>query len=236
MVDKTLRGISIFSKASGLSLNFKKCELFPIHTNSDSSIASIRVESEVKYLGLTISKNLIRREDTNISNRIMDMKKSLCHWLTRDLTIFGRTTLSKGEGISKLIYPCHSLYISSKNINKANSVIFQFLWRNKTHYIKRSRLVKEYDKGGIKAPEFESMVGTFRINWIKSCLSQPESMWFHIPRSLFEKIGGLDFILKCDFEVNRIPIKLSNFHKQILHFWKMIFTHNFSPHNSTLIE
>lgn len=125
MVDKTLRGISIFSKASGLSLNIKKCELLPIHTNSDSSIASIRVESEVKYLGLTISKNLIRREDTNISNCIEDLKKSLSHWLTRDLTIFGRTTLSKGEGISKLIYPCHSLYISSKNINKANSVIFQ---------------------------------------------------------------------------------------------------------------
>ena len=64
--------------------------------------------------------------------------------------------------------------------------------------------MKEYDKGGIKAPESESMVGAFRINWIKSCLLQPNSTWFHIPRSLFEKIGGLDFILKC--EVNRISI------------------------------
>lgn len=67
MVDKTLNTISIFSKASGLSLNIKKCELLPIHTCSDSSIASIRVESEVKYLGLLISKNLIKREDTNIT-------------------------------------------------------------------------------------------------------------------------------------------------------------------------
>ncbi len=234
MVDKTLEIISFFSKASGLSLNIKKCELFPIHTSSDSSIASIRVKSEVKYLGITITKNLIRREDINISKRILDMKKSLSHWLTRDLTIFGRTLLSKAEGISKLIYPCYSLYISSKNLKKANTIIFQFLWRNKTHYIKRSQLVKDYDKGGIRAPEFESMVGTFRINWIKSCLSQPDYMWFHIPRSLFEKMGGLDFVLKCDFDVNRIPVKLSNFHKQMLHFWKMIFTHNFSPHNSTL--
>lgn len=72
-------------------------------------------------------------------------------------------------------------------INKANTVIFQFMWWNKTHYIRRSQLVKEYDKGGIKAPEFESVVGTFRMNWIKSCPSQPNSMWFHIPRSVFEE-------------------------------------------------
>lgn len=99
------------------------------------------------------------------------MKQSLSHWLTRDLTIFGRINLSKSEGISKLIYPRHS-----KNINKANAIIFQFLWKNKIHYIKTSQLVRVYDKGGIKAPEFESMVGTFRINWIKSCLPQPDSM------------------------------------------------------------
>lgn len=81
MIDKSLNAISFFSKAS---LNIKKCELLPIHSSSDSSIASIRVECEVKYLGLTISKNVIRGEDTNISNRIINMKKSLSHWLTRD--------------------------------------------------------------------------------------------------------------------------------------------------------
>lgn len=72
-------------------------------------------------------------------------------------------------------------------INKANTVIFQFMWRNKAHYIRRSQLVKEYDKGGIKAPEFESMAGTFRTDWIKSCPSQPNSMRFHIPRFVFQE-------------------------------------------------
>lgn len=105
-------------------------------------------------------------------------------------------------------------------INKANTVIFQFMWRNKTHYIRRSQLVKEYDKGGIKAPEFESMVVPIT----------PRGSTFQ--GLCLKNIGGLDFILKWDFEVNRIPIKLSNFHKQI-HFWKMMFTHNFPPRNST---
>ncbi len=61
--------------------------------------------------------------------------------------------------------------------------------KNKTHYIKRPQLAKEYDKGGIKALEFEPVVWTFKIKWLKAYLSQPNSMWFHIPRSLFETMG-----------------------------------------------
>ena len=65
--------------------------------------------------------------------------------------------------------------------------------------------LKNYDKGGIKALDFESMFGTLKVKWLKTYLSQPDSMWFHIPRSLFKKIGGLEFILQCDLEVTRIP-------------------------------
>ncbi len=31
-------------------------------------------------------------------------------------------------------------------------------------------------------------------------LAQPNSMW-----CVFKKVGGLDFLLKCDFEVSKIP-------------------------------
>ena len=181
-----------------------------------------------------MSKNVVKREDNNITNRVLDMEKSLSRWLTRDLTIFGRNLLTKAEGISKVIYPCHSMYISPKNVKKANSIIFHFLWKNKTHYIKRSQLVREYEMGGINALDFESMVGTFKTKWLKAFLMQPNSMWFHIPNSIFKHLGGIEFLLKCDFEINKIPIKLSNFHRQILQFWKMLFNHNFSPHGSTL--
>lgn len=57
---------------------------------------------------------------------------------------------------------------------------------------------------------------------------------YTVPRAVFGKIGGLDFLLKCDFEINKIPIALSKFHGQILLFWKKIFSHNLTPHNSVL--
>ncbi|XP_024122537.1 uncharacterized protein LOC112143031 [Oryzias melastigma] len=234
MIGKALHTIQFFSKASGLTLNIKKYEILPINSCQYQVIESIRVVNEVKYLGVLISKDLSKREEINITKKLTDMKRNLSRWLTRDLTIFGRNLLTKTEGVSKIIYPCHSMHISPQNIKKANSIIYQFLWKNKTHYIKRSQLVKSYKNGGINTLDFEAMVGTFKIKWLKAFLLQQNSIWFHIPKNIFSQIGGISFLLKCDFEITKLPIALSNFHKQTLLFWKMFYTHNFTPHGSTL--
>lgn len=126
------------------------------------------------------------------------------------------------------------MYVPPYTIKKVNSIIYNFIWRNKTHYVKKSQLVKERNKGGLKTLDFEAMVGVFKINWVKACLTKSECIWFHIPKNIFKKVGGLEFLLKCDFEITKLPIKLSEFHRQVLHCWKMIFSHNFAPHCSTL--
>jgi len=55
-------------------------------------------------------------------------------------------------------------------------------------------------------------------------------MVFH-PDLIFKKCGGLNFLLACDF---KLPIKLSNFHKQALNAWKLVYKHNFSPHSCVI--
>ena len=47
---------------------------------------------------------------------------------------------------------------------------------------------------------------------------------------VFSKVGGLEFLLMCNYKISKIQIKLSNFHKQMLLAWSLIFKHNFSPH------
>lgn len=56
-------------------------------------------------------------------------------------------------------------------------------------------------------------------------------------KQLVKQLGGIGFLSSCYFENKydtKISLYLSKFHKQILQFWKMIFIHSFSPHNSTL--
>jgi len=134
MVDIALKWMNAFSDASGLSLNIKKCVLLPIHSWPESSIASINVQTEVKYLGLTISKDVRRIEEVNIEKRVVTVWPEISQYLEELFYLK-----------LKVIYPCHSLFIYDNNIRKANSVHFQFIWRNKTHYLNRSQLVKEYN-------------------------------------------------------------------------------------------
>lgn len=88
--------------------------------------------------------------------------------------------------------------------------------------------------GRIKTIDFEAMIGTFKLKWLKEFILNPNAIWYHIPNNIFKRFGGLMFLLKCEFEIPKLPFKLSEFHKQVLHYWKMIFTQNFSPHCATL--
>ncbi len=47
-------------------------------------------------------------------------------------------------------------------------------------------------------------------------------------------IGGINFILGCDFLVQKLPVKLSLFHSQTLLYWRMLYKHNFTPHEVSI--
>ncbi len=91
-------------------------------------------------------------------------------------------------------------------------------------------MIRNYKEGGLKALDFTTINQTFKINWIKNCLSNNELPWFWIPNLIFKCCGDLKFLLSCNFKCSKLPIKLSNFHKQALDSWKIAFKHNFSPH------
>ncbi len=89
-------------------LNINKCEILALHEQPACSISNIRVKTEVKYLGITVTRNKEIREKENILRNIDKCKKMLNLWLQRDTTIFGRVLLSKMENISRAVYPAYS--------------------------------------------------------------------------------------------------------------------------------
>ncbi len=96
-------------------------------------------------------------------------------------------------------------------------------------HISRKSLTQPYSKGGLNVFEFFTLNQIFKINWLKKCL-KGNSIWFWIPNMIFKRCGNLQFLLSCDFKSTKLPMKLSNFHKQALDSWKLIFKHHFSPH------
>ncbi len=88
------------------------------------------------------------------------------------------------------------------------------------------------EKGGLNVLDFTTLNNTFKIHWIKNyCINKPSSIWNLIPNVVFSKLGGLSFLLICNYNIMKIPVKLSLCHRQMLLAWSLIFKHNFTPHS-----
>lgn len=233
-LSKAISIIEEFSCASGLKLNMSKCEIMMIHETNDSSLNGILVKETVKYLGIYLTKNFATRQQLNFSGRLKKTHSIFNLWLQRDLSLYGRVLLTKAEGLSRLVYPSLSLSVNIPTAKEVNKIFLNFIWKNKSHKLKKTVLANSRKEGGLEVIDFEDIVNTFRINWIKRCLKDPNSIWFFIPNSIFTKIGGLPFILKCNYLPNKLPIALSKFHQQVLLSWKLCYSHNFSPHKCFL--
>lgn len=105
-----------------------------------------------------MSKNTNNRENLNFEQITQKSKKILNSWLQRHLSIFGRVLLTKTEGISRLIYPSQCLYVSNSLINNINRINFNYIWRNKQHYVRKNDIVKSFEEGGLNAIDFEAMM------------------------------------------------------------------------------
>ena len=69
------------------------------------------------------------------------------------------------------------------------------------------------------------------MKWIKQFFKKPTSVWNFIPSYVFNNLGGLNCLFQCNYEVSKIPTRLSSFHKQMLSCWTLFYKHNFTPHN-----
>lgn len=88
--------------------------------------------------------------------------------------------LSKAEGLSRFVYPSLSLFVNESMANDINKLFLDFIWRNKTHKLKKAVLSNSRAEGGLEVLNFIDTVNTFKINWLKRCLANPNSVWFLI--------------------------------------------------------
>ncbi len=231
-IDEALRCLDMFSSVSGLIVNINKCELFPLKDISDGvvELCGIPVKNQVSYLGIKICRNQKEIIDLNYLSLIDKVQKKCNAWLVRDLSLTGRILLSKAEGLSRLSYTAMVLDAPKSIIRQVNKKMYNFIWRNRPHYLNRDILGNLYYQGGLNAIDFEASNTIFKIKWIQNCIKSNNKLWYYIPNLVFDQIGGIKFLLNCNFDINKIPIKLSNFHRQALLSWLLVYKHNFSPH------
>ena len=133
--------------------------------------------------------------------------------------------ITKSLGISQLVHSISNLDVPQRFHSAVNTAIFRFFEKGKKDKIKR-KVFSDYDKGGLRAPCIDVLAKSLRLTWISRLLTDEQmsnESWKAIPNYLFEQYGGLNFILRCNYDKKFLElINTPQFYKSILrHFLEL---------------
>ena len=125
-------------------------------------------------------------------------------------------TIIKSLIIPKLVYVSSLLPTPKEVIKQLNQLLFKFLWKG-VDKVTRLSAINEYENGGLRMIDFETMVKSLRLNWLKKIFSENDGAWKSYIRQILEQYGGF-FLFHCNYDVKDIPIR-SQFYTELLPWW-----------------
>ena len=106
--------VNSFGVLSGLQLNKKKTKALWIGTlrkNKTEPLEFKCPKDPIRFLGTYLSHDAVGNDKNNFYIKIRKIETKLNIWLSRDLTLFGRTLFTKSLGLSQLIYTASMLSV-----------------------------------------------------------------------------------------------------------------------------
>ena len=126
---------------------------------------------EAKALGMIFTNIKTDIMKLNLEKKIRQFEICLKQWQHRKLTLMGKVTVVKNFALPKLIFALSSLLNPPKStIDRIEKIMYSFIWDGKQDKIKRSTLIQNYEKGGIKMINIEKFIMSLKVTWIKKIL------------------------------------------------------------------
>ena len=224
-VPELLLLLNNFKNLSGLEINATKTEgmwLGSWKNNRETPFGFRWPRDPIKALGIFFSYDSLAATELNFIEKIRNLEKTLNSWKRRNLTLLGKINIIKTLGLSKLIYNTSVLVIPEQLIKEINSIIFNFIWDGKPPKIKKSTIIGERKRGGLKMTDFNIFNKALKVAWITRIKSEHVASWKIIPNAALKKYGGLHFLTKCNYDVNTLQVgNLPPFYVEVLKEWQM---------------
>ena len=134
--------------------------------------------------------------------------------------------MAKSLGYSQFQYVASVLTIPYEVRKSLENILFQFVWKSrKKGKVKRSVLKAPYKFGGQNMIDVDSMIDAQKIMWIKRYMYGFNLDWISIIEHYFEKYGGLNFLLWCNYDLSTF-VEIPSFYKDMLKIWKKVQFYN----------
>ena len=76
----------------------------------------------------------------------------------------------------------------------------------------------DHDKGGLKMTDVIELNKALKLSYLNQLLND-NSPWTHLPTFYFKKLGGLNFILNCNYNIKKLSTRLPKFYSNILSYF-----------------
>ena len=163
----SLRSVNSFGDISGLRLNIEKTKAMWVGkwANRTTKPLSLKwVKNPTEILGIYFSYDIKGNNQLNFDHKIQKLQSNLDMWRSRDLTLFGRVLIIKALGISNFVYSASNIDVPKEIIKNFQGRLFKFLWKNKGDKIKRVGVYQDYEKGGLRMGDLETMIKALKAS------------------------------------------------------------------------
>ena len=148
-------------------------------------------DEPIKALGVYYSYVIKLLHEKKFIERLDSVKKLINIWSSRGLSIYGKVTVIKSLNIPAFVYISLLLPVPKEIVKELNQMIFKFLWKG-IDKVTRLSTINEYENGGLKMIDLESMIKSLRLAWLKRIFQCNNGAWRSFLRfSLLEPYGGL---------------------------------------------
>ena len=157
-VGNALNILADFGAISDLHLNkFKTKALWlgPWGSNRGRPLGLAWTSEPVRVLETFISYDSAGNERKYFAKKVDDLETKLAAWRTLKLSLFGRCLSLKTLALSQIVYSGSMLDIPNNYASVIQSLLFQFLWKNKPGKIKRQVQYQDYCDGGLRVTNVE---------------------------------------------------------------------------------
>ena len=155
-LQKALELLDKFVLTSGLKVNYEKTEALWIGNLCRCTVTLLPqrkitwARQKVKALVVWFSTIEGVSGSLNFEDKMESLNKTVENWQFRPLTLLGKITVIKNLLASQLVYILAPPPTQQKAMEEINRSLFNFLWDGKGDKIKRSEMINDYDKGGLK--------------------------------------------------------------------------------------
>ena len=205
-----------FKRLSGLAINPSKTEGMWIGSSRGNKTKPFGIkwpDEPIKALGVYYSYDPKLLLEKNFIEKLDTIKKVINMWSSRGLSLYGKVTIIKSLIIPKFVYVSSLLPTPKEVIKQLNQLVFKFLWKG-VDKVTRLSAINEYENGGLKMIDFETMVKSLRLTWLKRIFGENDGAWKSYIHQRLKQAGGF-FLFRCNYDVKDIPIH-SKFYTELL--------------------